>query len=291
MSWTTDIVEELGRAGAWHYGHTATSVAASEPTALAAMVLAAYDRPEHAERARAWLAARQSPDGSLGVTELQAAPHWPTGLAVLAWRMASTYPDAIDRAITWMLGVYGTAQPRNNELGHNTTLRGWPWVETTHSWVEPTAFNVLALKAAGRTDHPRVREAVALLIDRQLPDGGCNYGNSIVLEQVLRPHLQPTGLMLAALHGETDDSGRLERSLQFAAASLEQQATAASLACALIGLAAHDRFPVGAERLLATAARATRQYPNAQPRLSLLALAALGRECPLLPTWTKERTA
>ena len=41
---------------------------------------------------------------------------------------------------------------------------------------------------------PRIREAVRLLWDRQLPHGGWNYGNTVVLKQELRPHLLPTGL-------------------------------------------------------------------------------------------------
>ena len=91
----------------------------------------------------------------------------------------------------------------------------WPWVLGTHSWIEPTAFNVLALKAAGRGEHPRTREAVRLLVDRLLPTGGCNYGNTTVLGQQLRPHLAPTGLVLLSLAGEQINDSRIAKSLAY----------------------------------------------------------------------------
>ena len=44
----------------------------------------------------------------------------------------------------------------------------------------------------GLPPHPRNwRNAQAMLIDRLLAGGGCNYGNTVVLGQELRPHVQP----------------------------------------------------------------------------------------------------
>jgi len=54
--------------------------------------------------------------------------------------------------------------------------------------------------------HPRADEAVQLMLDRILPGGGCNYGNTIVLDQLLRPHIQPTGIVLLALAGDANRS-------------------------------------------------------------------------------------
>src|SRR2546428_787916 len=92
--------------------------------------------------------------------------------------------------------------------------RGGP-VSSEPTALAATAMHVLALKAAGHRDHPRTREAVRLLIDRLLPGGGCNYGNTIVLGQELRPQLQPTGLAMLALAGETDPDGRVAMSLAY----------------------------------------------------------------------------
>ena len=92
----------------------------------------------------------------------------------------------------------------------------------THSWVEPTAINVLALRSADQAGHPRCREAVKLLLDRQLPEGGWNYGNTTVLGHVLRPQVQPTGLALAALAGETDIRPKVHRSLDLLGQTLSR---------------------------------------------------------------------
>ncbi len=161
-------------------------------------------------------------------------------------------------------------------------MKGWPWVEGTHSWIEPTAFSLLALKAVGQGAHPRAREAVRLLIDRILPEGGCNYGNTSVLGQMLRPHLEPTGVTLLALAGEEDPDGRISRSLDYALGAVGPETTAASLGYGLIGLAAHGRVPKQLDDWLAQAAERTRRRETPWPRLSLLALAALGDSCPLV---------
>ena len=133
---------------------------------------------------------------------------------------------AAQRASTWTLSVSGRPVERGDAaqrfVGHDTTLQGWPWVVGTHSWVEPTAINLLALRSAGQAGHPRCREAVKLLLDRQLPAGGWNYGNTTVLGHVLRPQVQPTGLALAALAGETDIRPKVLRSLEWLEHTLAQ---------------------------------------------------------------------
>ena len=287
MAWLEPILDELSAAETWPYQPGCTG--ACEPAALAALTLEAHGRSNAAERARHWLAERQATDGSVGINQLEASPRWPTGLAVLAWQSAtlgserSPYRNHIDRAIAWMLTIEGKPAPRNPDMGHDTTLVGWPWVEGTHSWIEPTAWCLLALKAVGKATNLRAREAVQLLVDRQLPDGGCNYGNTFVLGQELRAQLEPTGLTLLALVDESDASGRLEKSLAYAKSQIGPETTAASLAYGLMGLAAHLQFPyVEADTWLAAAAKRTRARPGPLPRLALLALAARGIEGPIV---------
>lgn len=271
-------------------GYHALGPASTEPTALAVMALAAQGRHAAAAKGLEWLAGIQAGNGSVGPTASQATPGWPTSLAVLAVHFATNSGDArvtsakrfdLDRAVAWILQTRGEALPRTPEMGHDTTLVGWPWVEDTHSWVEPTAMCVLALKAVGRGNHPRVREAVRLLIDRLLPDGGCNYGNTLVMGQVLRPHLQPTGLAMLALAGEPDQTGRIAKSLDYLTRELSPRTAAASLAYGLMGLAAHDRLPAIAHSWLETASRRTLGREAAPYRLALIALAAMGADSPL----------
>ncbi len=190
-------------------GYHANSVRAMEPTALAALALLAHGRADRARPHLDWLAEVQGIDGSIGVEAGQGNPGWPTGWAIVAWQLAantisprSRYAAPLERAAGWLLSVEGSSIEYLDKTGHDTTIIGWPWVQGTHSWIEPTAISVLALKHAGLVDHPRTREGVRLLVDRLLRSGGCNYGNTIIFGQQLRPHLQPTGLTLLALAGE-----------------------------------------------------------------------------------------
>jgi len=263
---------------------------------------------EEAERrAIAWLLDQQNPDGSWGVTGEQRRPCWPTGWAVWTlWEAARlrrgdggaaaasdpaasrrANPHALDsrqiaaavnRAIDWLLRTSGrpiySSEDDGRFVGHNTRLQGWPWVETTHSWVEPTAMALLALRRAGRRDHPRFDEAVRLLLDRQLPEGGWNYGNTTVLGNTLRPHVQPSGLALWALADEPEIRPRIERSIEYLLRSVDGRTTAASLAFAVIGLAAVDVLPSKADVLLEQAAKRTLSADAPPYPLALLLLAA-----------------
>lgn len=234
-------------------------VPAAEPMALAALALAAHGRADTAENARRKLATLQADDGSLGVTADEPTPQWPTGWAVLAWvsadRGRQTYQKNIDRAVAWILSQHGHTWQRLSKLGHDPAIDGWPWVAGTHPWIEPTAINLLALKAAGQADHPRAREAARLLLDRLLPEGGCNYGNTSVFGRVLRPHVEPSGLALTALAGEEDKLGRIEKTLQYIERTLSPALGGVSLAYGLIGLTAHGRRPAEADQWISESLR------------------------------------
>lgn len=277
-----------------------------DPTAARGFNEAVFREISAAEnRAIAWLLDQQNPDGSWGVTAEQRRPCWPTGWVVWTlWEAARLrhgdggaaadptttsrvnpvvpssrrIESAVDRAIDWLLRTAGrpihNAEDDGRFVGHDTRLQGWPWVDTTHSWVEPTAMALLALRRAGRRDHPRYDEAVRLLLDRQLPQGGWNYGNTTVLGNTLRPHVQPSGLALWALADEPQIRPRIERSIDYMRQSLSRRTTAASLAFAIMGLAAIDALPNKADVLLAEAANRTLSADAPPYPLALLLLAA-----------------
>jgi hypothetical protein len=295
MTWLDELLDAL--AAQIPCGYHAAGPASSEPTALLALVLIAYGREAAALKAIDWLAGLQNADGSVGPTSTQTTPGWSTSLAVLsatAWksamgskshhRLPSTAAPPFDtnRAVAWILQTRGEALPRVPEMGHDTTIVGWPWVEETHSWIEPTAMHVLALKAVGQGNHPRAREATRLLIDRLLPDGGCNYGNTIVMDQVLHPHLQPTGMAMLALAGDSDLDGRIKKSLDYLVAELSSRTAAASMSYGIMGLAAHGILPIDSHDWLEAAYRRTITRGASAHRLALLALAALGTASPLV---------
>lgn len=228
---------------------------AAEPTAWTAMALAGAGRADAAGRAGDWLADLQQRDGSAPATETKSAPAWTTSLAILAWLEIDRdrYGEKIAAGVSWLIDTKGKPNPRNPHVGHDTTLIGWSWAADTHSWLEPTAFASMALTAAGHGNHPRTLEARAILIDRLLPAGGCNYGNTSVLGQTLLPHLQPSGVVLWALAGVESDDPRIDLSLEYLLREIRRPTGAASLAYALIALTAWGRRPADASSLVARA--------------------------------------
>jgi hypothetical protein len=300
MTWREELLDRL--AAAIPCGYDRNGPPATEPTCLAAIALSIHGQQEQALQALRWVASLQDDDGSVGpVPELE-TPGWPTAWAVLAsdyiggnsdndvlgligsrdWReddrLQCKRAFRIERAVQWLLDTKGSTLPRQPSMGHDSTLVGWPWVAGTHSWVEPTALAVLALKSVGQSDHPRTRDGVRVLHDRLLPDGGCNCGNTIVFGQALLPHIQPTGLALLAVHGENDHDGRIERSVDWLQGAIDGQTAAASLAYAVWALSRYGRKAANVKSWLALAGKrkATLSSPY---RMALLLLAGAALEC------------
>jgi hypothetical protein len=274
MAWIDDALKLLAAAPVCGYGPN--DAGASEPSALAALALVGHGKSDAAQPAGEFLAKIQdSGDGSVGVREDEPTPRWPTSLALLAWLAIDKkwYSGKIARGVRWALSLEGERMKSSN-TGHNSMLTAWPWVEGTHSWVEPSALFTIAFKTLGLTDHERTREAVSLLLDRLLPEGGCNYGNTAVLGQLLRPHVQPSGIAMVALAGEQDTNNKIARTLDYLQNSATLETTSASLSWALLGLAAHDQFPANADKLLEAAYQRTMKRDRSPHKVALLALAA-----------------
>jgi hypothetical protein len=273
--------DDSGSGSTW--GNLPGGPSAAEPAALASLALACHRQYDAARRPAQWLADLQARDGSVGINASQQRPAWPTSLAMLAWNyldvatQETCFPEHKDRAIRWSLETRGTTAPQQAHVGHDTTLTGWSWADNTHSWVEPTAMFVMALQAVGLGEHPRVREAVRLLIDRLLPEGGCNYGNTIVLGQTLLPHVQPTGLALAALAREDASDPRIEKSLHYLERELSGDLATASLCYGLLGLTANGRRPARASDWLGAALDRETAQASSCYKLALIALASSDR--------------
>ncbi len=280
MSWPDNILDEFTRQPLC--GYAADAAPATEPTSLAALALLVHGRSDAARPALDWLAKLQGDDGSVGVREGEATPGWPTSLAVIAWKSIASdqFSGRVERAAGWIVSARGETTPRAPEFGHDTEIAGWSYAEATHSWIEPTSLHVLALKAAGRGTHERTRDGVRMLIDRQLPTGGCNYGNTLVLGQMLRPHVQPTGIALLALAGEDDPSGRVSTSVKWLRQAIGPRTTAASLSWALLALRMHGELPDRADDWLAASYRRVMDHDRSPHKLALLALAAKGWPLP-----------
>ncbi len=162
--------------GAWPY--LPGGPAALEPTVLAVGAGAAVPAD--------WLGAALARPGGLDWAAL-----------ALPLALGDRQPALHDAAVEAILAIEGTRSETAGDF--DGQLVGWPWVPATFSWVEPTAWALASLQAAGLRDHARVVEGLALLADRQCADGGWNAGNPSMLGQQLPGYLYLTGIVCLAL--------------------------------------------------------------------------------------------
>ncbi|MHC1788070.1 prenyltransferase/squalene oxidase repeat-containing protein [Solidesulfovibrio sp.] len=258
-----------------------------DATAWAAMALfAAGQAAGVVAAARAALAAGQLPDGRVPVLPERPEAAWPTTLAVLAWRPDPAFAAQADKAAAWLVAHPGTRWKREDAtvVGHDTSLAGWTWIDGTHSWVEPTSLAMLALSA--RPDAPRAAldEATRLLLDRQLPDGGWNYGNTRVFRNTLLPVPESTGHALTALGGRAGPEA-VAASLAYLAGPQCAAATPLAASWRAFGLGAYGlATPDIVANCLTALGRQDRFGPYDTPQLAQLiaAVATAGRFAALL---------
>ena len=289
-----ELLRLRGPAPAW--GYRQRGAAAVEPTVLACFGLlatrasantnkgsvpkGASDQTGAAVAASSdWLADLQRPDGALGLSPAQQAPGWTTPLALLLWQAAASHEAQRRRAVEWLLHQEGTqlspADDPDHIVGHDAMLVGWPWVAGTHSWLEPTALAVLALRRAGLGTNPRVVEGDRLIRDRAIVTGGWNYGNKAAFGHPLRPQPAPTGLALLAL-AQGDERIRtpiVASAIRYLHETLPTVRASASLGWGLLGLRAWSSEPDQAEEWLAEAYRRATGRPDAAAKLALLLMA------------------
>ena len=250
-------------------------------TAWGIIALAACEgSAEFINQSRHMLIREQLQDGRLCVNKTHPASYWPTSLAILAWRDSESCREAQQRAIRFLLDTTGFHFPRTSDVpsAHDTLLRGWPWVGETHSWVEPTATSIMALKTTGHEHHDRVKEAVRMVLDRQLPHGGWNYGNTHVFGKELHPMPESTGAALAGL-ANLVDRDVIRPSLTYLQNEVTSLRTPISLGWSLIGLAAWNQSPSNAAALIERCLASQERYGEYETSaLCLLVLGALAIE-------------
>ena len=230
------------------------------------------------ERWRKRLMELQQSDGRVPLSTEHPQAFWPTSLAVLAWQGAEFSREAQKRAVRFLVATSGTHWPKkaDSPVAHDPSLLGWPWIEGTHSWVEPTALGLMALNTAGEAHNSRAAEARKLLLDRQLPQGGWNYGNTRVFGRELCPLPETTSLALQALADQVPKA-TLDFTLDYLRTNLSRLCTPLSLGWAVLGLAAWGERPAAAEKMIAGCFERqtlSGRYTTSQLAILLLALRA-----------------
>jgi hypothetical protein len=230
--------------------------------------------------ARDRLTTAQDPDGRVSISREHEEAFWPTALSVLAWHGSQAHEPHCSRGVQFLLKTRGHhwSKASDEPMGHDPSIQGWPWIDSTHSWIEPTALSILALRVAGHGQHDRVPEAIRMMLDRQLSHGGWNYGNTTVYGRELHPMPESTGAALACLAGQVEQ-GTVARSLDYLQGEVDRLRTPVSLGWGLLGLSAWDLWPSNGaalvERCLANQARYGEYDTSA---LCLLLLSALEGE-------------
>jgi hypothetical protein len=237
------------------FGPLADRAARTEETALAALALSG----DAAAKARvgaavAWLARSQAEDGSWPIGADVPEPSWATALAVLALTRLATEESRALAGARWLIEQEGrraswlarlVQRYRSQRLiEQDPSLRGWPWTTGASSWVEPTAYAILALGSLGarqpRGARSRIEEGQRLLYDRMCPDGGWNYGNSIVLDVPLEPYPDTTAIALLALRRQAGTSAN-QKSLEVLERLLEEHDSGLALSWSILCLDAYGR--------------------------------------------------
>lgn len=232
------------------------------------------------DRSRARLKVEQGEDGRVSLSRSHPGSFWPTALAILAWQDSPASQAAQKRAAEFLLGTTGVHIPRKPDApgAHDTALKGWPWIEDTHSWIEPTALGMTALRAIGYANHDRVHEAVRMILDRQLPHGGWNVGNTLIYGRELHPNPEGTGSALAGIAGVVARE-QVSRSIEYLQGEVDRLYTPISLGWALLGLGAWGRWPSNGAALVERCLTSQSRYGEYDTSaLSLLCLGALAGE-------------
>ena len=160
------------------------------------------------------------------------------GLALIATRaLGVSLVNGTEAILSGIQRVKGEKLPPSRVNRQDTSLQGWSWIPETASWVEPTAWCLLALKQWARIQGTRIdtyRLVVAerLLVDRCCVTGGWNYGNSNMLGRELKAFVPPTAKALLALKDRAS-LPEVERSIGFLEreGTAERSGLALSLAC------------------------------------------------------------
>jgi hypothetical protein len=221
--------------GGW--GYYAGKTSRLEPTCWALLALGGEVQPS--DILRRWPAA-----GGLLLEHRGGEPNFGFhGIALLALRALNIEHEAGNASLlSAVQRVKGIALEPATPFKQDNSLQAWSWVAGTFSWVEPTAWCLLALKKwavakPAAVDRGRVDVAERLLIDRCCRGGGWNYGNAEVMGQQLKAFVPTTSIALLAMQDRSAHPA-IERSAKYLETHATTERSGVALALALLALTA-----------------------------------------------------
>ena len=208
-------------AGWWPYAFNGET-ASTEATAWSAIALM-QSHPQVAQRQLLFYWLIRIMDGGWSTGPGLGQSDWTSALAVLALRLTKHFqPDiiadqhfdsALKNALHYLLVsrtdfmypvlrlllLMGAKGPSGLQFG-----KGWPWNKNGYSWVEPTAYCLMALKFPNLIDDHLTKLAVShgnkFLLDRTCKGGGWNHGAFYCLGEYCPPYILTTCEALLALN-------------------------------------------------------------------------------------------
>ncbi len=244
----TALLEAQNDDGGWSVDGSGQSQ--TEATALAVLAAGATTP---GSRGVEWLSDHQRPDGAWPPWPGVDLTSWATPLAIMA--LSDIDPPAAQKGAEWLLDQGGRSYPWYTKLLFrlfpdrevielDADLTGWPWLPDTFSWVEPTAYALIALKSLRDRLPPqttaRIDEGERMILDRTCPGGGWNYGNSRVLNEDLWPYSDTTALALIALQ-DAPVGEEIEASLEALQRMLEHNQSGLALSLSILCFRLYDR--------------------------------------------------
>jgi Prenyltransferase and squalene oxidase repeat len=264
------LLDTQNEDGGWGFHVGSTSRAEPTAWALVALVEWAFTKAHNdaASRAFHFLDIAQMPDGSWPSSPALREGSWVTSLACLALLGQNEFSGKVKRGFSWLYKeLPGEASLLHRivrlflakqKIGtQNESYFGWSWTIGTASWVEPTSYAIISMRAAppewmSATAKRRLRMGEAMLFDRMCPGGGWNCGNPMVYGVPGEPQVSSSAWALLALR-EHPQRPEVQKSLDWLQGKLKSINSPASLALALMAMNAYGRpHPRLAESLQTT---------------------------------------
>jgi hypothetical protein len=259
------LLEAQNPDGGWGYRRGGQSAVESTSGALLALLGLKGSAPEAMGGGVRWLRECQLPDGSWPPFAGQPRGCWATAPASVALYACGDSHDQVARGLEWLSKTWPAEGAfwrriavklwRRSVVRQDPSLRGWSWTPGTASWVEPTAWGIIALRGIPKDLHPREagqrrRLAELMIYDRMCPGGGWNSGNALVYGVAGVPRIGPTAWALLALE-DYQDRRENRQSLDWLEQAYGQIQGPGSLALAHLCLKKHDRSVPALEPSLA----------------------------------------